>query len=421
MPPQAGEPAPQIEAAVTEDAAAGVQPALHRRQPDDRLERRPRREGAAQRLVGQRSTLIVGQGAIDLGRDARHEQVGIERGRRHHGQDIAVANVHDDDAARLLAEHLQRALLDVVVQRKHHLGPLNRWTRSGDVLGHDAAARIDLDPLAAFDAAQILIQRLFNALSADTETGVEQDGRRLFALVADRLHVAVRHLGHIAHHMGVGAAVRIVAGLVHVSHDAGQFSRVQIDLGELLPGQVALDRDRRETRRGVDVADDGATALQGVRQQLTQQVQRLVQILGLVANDQDAEAGPVPGDDHAVAVLDQAARRRHLAEVELVARRQGGELFRLEELQMRQASDQGQPAHDRRPAQQHGAPQEGALPLVHVGKEDMRFAAHRNRTSASSKRSINQSASGKSRSVGIICPITASRLGAFPRLPRVTK
>ncbi|MND86098.1 hypothetical protein D3C80_780500 [compost metagenome] len=384
------------------------------------LKGRAGRESAVDRLVQQRLALIIGQRAIDFGRHARDEQIGIERRRRHHGQDVAVAHVHDHTAAGLLAEDLQRALLDVVVQRQHDLRPLHRRARSGDVLGHDAAASVHLDAVAASDAAQIQIKRLFNALTADAEAGVEQDRRRVLAPIADGLDVAIRHLGHIADHMGVGAAMGIVAGLVHVGHDAGQVGGVQIDPGELLPGQVALDRHRREARGRVDLADDGAAALQGVGQQLPQQVQGLIQVLGLVAHDQDPEAGPVAGDDDAVAVLDQATRRRDQAEVELVVGCEGGVLLGLDHLKLGQAAGQGGDPQRRPAAQQQGAAQEGALPLIDVGKEDGRFAAHRKRTSASSNRSISQSASGNSSRVGITCPATASTLGALPTSISVT-
>ena len=402
MPPQAGEATAQEEAAVADDAAIGVPAALHRRQAHDRLERRTGRESAAQRLVEQRTPLIIGQRPIDLRRHARHEQVGVEGRRRHHGQDVAVAHIHDHAAAGLLAEDFQRAVLDVVVQGQHDLGALNGGLGAGDVLGDHATARIHLDPLAARFAAQVGVQRLLDALTTNAEARVEQDGRRLLALVADRLDVAVRDLGHIADHMGVGAAERIVAGLVHVGHDAGQFGGVQIDLRELLPGQVALDRNRREARGGVDFADQGAPPFQSVRQQLAQKVQGLIQILGLVAHDQDAEAGPVAGDDDAVAILDQAPRRRHQAEVELVVGGKGGVFLGLDDLKLRQTPHQGRRPQRHPPAQQEGAPQEGTLPLVHVREEDMGFAAHRNRTSASSNRWISQSARGKSSSVGTI-------------------
>ena len=216
--------------------------------------------------------------------------------------------------------------------------------------------------------------------------------------------------------MGEGAAERIVAGLVHVGHDAGQFVGVLVDLGEFFPGQVALDRHRVELGRGVDVTDDGPSALQGIGQQPAQQVQRLVQILGLVTDHQHPETGPVAGDDHAVAVLDQAARRRDHAEVELVLRRQGRIFLGLDDLKLGQPPHQGRDPQGRQPAEHEGAAQEGALALVDVGEEDGGFAAHRNRISPSSNRSSIQSAIGYRIRVGRIWPIRARIAGGLPAL-----
>ena len=195
--------------------------------------------------------------------------------------------------------------------------------------------------------------------------------------------------------------MRVVAGLVHVSHHAGQFIGVEVDLGELLPRQVALDRDGREARGGIDVADDAPAAFERVGDQLAQKVERLVQILGLVANHQHTETGPVAGDDHAVAVADDAARGRNQTEVELAGGGEGGVFLGLDDLQLAEARGQAQYAQPGQTAQHEGAPQEGALPLIDVRKEDRGFA-HRNRTSPSSNRWIRRSASGKIRSVGTI-------------------
>ena len=213
--------------------------------------------------------------------------------------------------------------------------------------------------------------------------------------------------------MGKGPAERVVAGLVHVGHDARKLVRIQVDAGELLPGQVALDRDRREARGGVDVADDRPAPVHGVRQQPTEQVERLVQILGLVAHHQHPETGAVAGNDHAVAVEDPPARRRHQTEVELVVRRHGGVLAGLDDLKLGQTTGQGQTTERGQAAEHKGAPQEGALSLIDVREEDGGFGAHRNLTSPSSKRSIIRSANGKSSRVGTIWPIRDSRLGGF--------
>ena len=213
--------------------------------------------------------------------------------------------------------------------------------------------------------------------------------------------------------MGESATERVVTGLVHVGHDPRQLVGIQVDAGELLPGQVALDRDRRKARGGVDVADDGPAPVQGIRQQPTQQVERLVQVLGLVAHHQHPETWAVAGDDHAVAVEDATARRGHQSEVEPVVRRHGGVLAGLDDLKLGQSAGQGQSAQGGQAAQHEGAAQEGALALIDVREEDRGFRAHRNLTSPSSNRSIIQLANGKRSRVGTTWPIRERMLGGL--------
>src|SRR5690606_28547762 len=124
--------------------------------------------------------------------------------------------------------------------------------------------------------------------------------------------------------------------------------------------------------------------------------------------------GPVAGDDHALAVKDAAARRRDEAEIELVVDRQGGVFARLNHLKLAQAAAQRQQPQGRGAAQQEGAAQERALALIDVRKEDRRFAAHRKRTSPSSKRSSIQPTTGNRARVGTTCQNRAKRLGALP-------
>ena len=414
MPPPASlHPVAGAIRAAAEDRLIRIDTRLQQGQGRRRLEGRSRWEGPVQRLVQQRLALIVGQGAIGLARHAPDEQIGIERRCRHHAQDVAVAHIHDHAGARLVAEHLQRPVLNVGVQRQDDFLARHSGSGTADVLGDHPSARIHLDPITSRLAAQRRIQRLFDALAADAEAGIEQQGRRLLALVADRLDVPIRNLGHIADDVRERSAERVVARLVHIDHHAGQFVGVLIDLGELLPGQVALDRHRVELGRRIDVADDGAPPLQRVGQHTPQKIQRLVQILGFVAHHQHPETGAIAGDDDAVAVLDQAARRRDHAKVELVLRRQGRIFLSLHDLQLAQPSDQRGDPQRRRPAQHEGAPQEGPLTLIHIGKEDGGLAAHRNRISPSSNRSSIQLAIGNSSSVGTTCPTSGRIAGAF--------
>lgn len=163
----------------------------------------------------------------------------------------------------------------------------------------------------------------------------------------------------------------------------------------LLTGTVELGR-------GVDVADDGAAAFQGVGKQPTQQVQGLVQVLGFVAHHQHSETGAVAGDDDAVAILDQAPRRRNHAEVELVLRREGRILLSLHDLELGQPPYKRRHAEGRQAAEHEGAPQERALSFIDVG-EKMEGSPligseclHRRTAQASSQRPDKAGGSGRS-------------------------
>ncbi len=159
---------------------------------------------------------------------------------------------------------------------------------------------------------------------------------------------------------------------------------MQVDLGKLFPGQIAFDRNRREAGGRVNFADNRPPTLQCIGQQATQQVQCLVQILGLVTHHQHAEARPVARNRHPVTVFDQTTRRRHQTEIELVTGRKRGILLGLEQLQLRQSAHQQTHAGKGCAPEDNGTAQEQGLPFVDVGKEQLRFAAHRNLTSLSS-------------------------------------
>src|SRR5690606_33752912 len=117
------------------------------------------------------------------GRHAADEQVRVERRRRDHAQDVAVADIHDDTAAGFLAEDFEGAVLDVGVEGENDILARDRRTGAADVLGDDATTGVHLDPIAAGLAAQVEIESLLHALPPDPEPRiVEQLGDLLAAL-----------------------------------------------------------------------------------------------------------------------------------------------------------------------------------------------------------------------------------------------
>ena len=408
------DPPAEIVAAVAGDDPTGIQPLEHRRHADDRLEGRAGRVRPRNRLVEQRVTLVVAPRAVDGAGHAGHEQVRVERRRRSHAQDVARPAVNGDRRAGILAEHLQRQILGVGVQREDHLLAGNRRLRAVLVLAPDAALGVDFHPMIAWRSPQLGVQRALQALTADAEARMVEDRRRLLAFFPHRLDVAVRDLGHIADRMGETAAEGIEANVVHRGQHARQFVHEQADAGELLPGEVRLHRDRRETWRRIDLANDTPTAFLGLGQQARDQIERGVQVGRGVPHDRDGEAGAIARHHDAVAVRDPAARRDLEPVIEPVGGRRRRIAPLVDQLQVRETGAENAKAQQAAAAQQEGAPQERALPLVDLAEIDLGPFAHRNLRSPSSKRSMSQLAAGNMSTVGRIWKNRAIRLGGLP-------
>ncbi len=173
--------------------------------------------------------------------------------------------------------------------------------------------------------------------------------------------------------MREGAAVIVGAHLVHIGDDTRNIGVVEADLGKILPRQVGGDDGRGRALVLVDVAQDTAARGLGLRQDVGDLVQRVVDVLDLVGLDQHAEARPVSGNQLAVAVDDLAARRRHQTEVELVAGRQLLVLAALQDLKVNQAAGQGKQAERHHAAHDEGAAIERPLTFVDIVKDDRGF------------------------------------------------
>ncbi len=288
-------------------------------------------------------------------------------------------HVHHHGAAGIVLEHVDGALLDIGVDGQHHFLAGLGGDGTVGILAHHHAGGVDLDPLAAGIAAQLLVIGLFDALLADAEgrivqqLGVERRRivRRIFVI-----QVLLRRLGDIADDVRERAAVIVGAHLVHVGDDARNIGGVEADLGEILPRQVGRNDGRHRPLVLVDVAQDTPPRRLGLRQDVGDLIQRVVDVLDLVGLDQHAEAGPVAGDQLAVAVDDIAARRRHQAKVELVAGGQLAVLAPLQHLQVDQPAGQGEQAERHYAAHDEGAAIERSLTLIDVCKDDGRFGGH---------------------------------------------
>ncbi len=193
-------------------------------------------------LVEQRIVIVLRIEPVDVGRDSRNEQVGIEARRRSHAQDLPGFDVHHHRRAGFLAEDVDGALLDVGVERQGDVLAGHRRDRAFRILALDLAGRGDLDLLAAGLAAQVLVVGLFDALLADAEAGIVQqlvEGGIGVGIVAFGVQFLLRYLRDIADDVAEGPAIVVGAHLAHVGDHARDVVGVEADAREIVPVQVA--------------------------------------------------------------------------------------------------------------------------------------------------------------------------------------
>ncbi len=353
---------------------------LQRGEGDHGLEGRAGRIVGRERLVEQRLAVVFRQRLIFRPGQPLDEGVGVEAGRRGQAQDVAGAAIHHHRRAALLAEHLQRPVLDIGVEGQADRRAGGRRDIAVRILPDHAALDVHLHLARPGLAAQIEVVGFLDPLLADAEAGIEHDRIGVGAGLADVLGV---DLGHIADHVGEGAAKGIDPHLAHVGGDAGKLRRPDVDAGELLPAHV-LHHGHRRLARGVgDIVGQAVAAGLVHGHQLGKVLDDRIDIGVLVAGQKQAEGRAVGRQHHAVAVEDQAPGRRREPILELVLVREHLVAAGFQDLQMGQARAEHRQPRARHAAEQEGAPVEQRLALVHLVKIDRRFD-HRKRTSWSS-------------------------------------
>ena len=300
-------------------AHAAVEPC----QRQQRLERGARRHAAQHQAVEQRPRGIAGQALVVGVGDAVDEQVGVERGQAHHGQHLAGARVERDRRALLPAEGRHHRALQVQVDAQAQVGAgLGRHHA-------DAAQRATLDVglhlLVADPPAQLLV---VGALQAGAPGLREQ---HLVAPVA--LHVALVGATDIADHVREQVAVQVAAG--EVGHDlhAGKTPAVDREPRHLFVAHALLEGDRAEPAHALARAVEARDLLLAQAHHRRQAFKHRGQVAGLLRGDVDAVGGHVVGQQPALAVVDQPARRHHRARLDAVGFRQPRVLVVIHHLQ----------------------------------------------------------------------------------------
>src|SRR5205823_4220639 len=168
-----------------------------------------------------------------------------------------------------------------------------------------AAERIHLHLLVTGVAAQVLVEALLEARLAD------QVAAHVVAVVLREL--ALAHLADVAEEMRGERPERIVAFRRDPQRDTGQVELVRLERDHSLPVDVAAEHDALVV---LAVASGGAYPLVEPRLLLAEVPGKGPQDLApaltrILGHEDDVERGAVVDQDLAVAVVDDAPRRRH--------------------------------------------------------------------------------------------------------------
>ena len=290
-----------------EDGALPVgDPGVQARQPDKRLHRGAGRVAALQGAVEQRVVQVFPVAGVVLVGDAVDEQVGVEHRAADERQHAAVAGVDGHHRAAPVAEGFVGGPLHVHIQ-----GQAQVFTGHRRLLLQHAqypAAGVGFHLTVTHLAVQaVLVVALHAAAPIVVGAGV-------IALLGEGHAVQVFRVEpvHVAQHVGKQLAVGVVAHRVGGHAHARQPVLVHGDAGDFVLAEAPAQRDRvpgpaRPLQALVEAFD--VVAFQ--RHQLVDLAQGPLQVGNLLDDHFHGEVRPVGGENFAVAVGDQAARRRH--------------------------------------------------------------------------------------------------------------
>ncbi len=340
-------------------------PFFQRRQRHGHLERRAWRVPPLNGTVVQRPVLVGGQRCPGGAVDARRKGVRVVGWTAGEPEHVAVRRIEHDSSAVEVADRVERILdrsLDVEIDGQLQplaLGRTNLLERP-----HFTPGAVDDDPLRTVLAHQQRVVDLLDTRLPDDVAALQVGGTG---------HLRVADFADIAEKM-CGERFGVLTGR-HLLHD---------DVGEFARKAAGGDRCHLGQRR---VLDDGDRAVRGLAavtlndvahrpfleaEDLRQQPDRTVEVLGLLADDRDAVGVAVLDENLAVAVEEHAARGAQRQRALVVVRCHLLEAVVLHDLQVPEADGQD-------PEQHHGEvledaqPESDALPfLVKCHQENTR-------------------------------------------------
>ena len=238
---------------------------------------------------------------VGLGQ-AHGELVGVERGPRDHGENLAGVRVHGDQCAVLAFHHLLRHALQIEVDGEPQV--LARLGKLLSKLADFLAVAVDDDIARAVHAAQQGVVGLFHAGFSDYVAG-------LVEVELGAVQVLLGDLAHVADQVGREAVARVEAALVVDGLQFGQLVAMGLDEGLLILGNVLLQRDGLVLGLAGIASQSSLNLLDGKVQAAGDERNVGLEVFDLVAQQVAGDRGVVIDQDAAFAVEDLAARGAH--------------------------------------------------------------------------------------------------------------
>ena len=315
------------------------------------------RVGALQRAVVERSARVALQRAVVLGADALDEGVRVEAGLAHQRQHLAALRIDGGDGAVEIAQRQFGDVLQLGVEGEIEIAA---W-RAGALFqfAQRPAAGVGLDDARAGRAAQVVLVALLDAELADL----------VDALVQALVELGVVGLGdaaHITHHVARRRAHCVGTRKSGCDVHALEGEAVQLETRDLLGIEVGAQRHAAVARRLADAVLEARDVAGGEAHHRRELFEQGVHVLHLLARHFQIEGRPVLRQQRAVAVVDQAAHRRHRHHAHAVVVGAGAEVVVLQHLQVGEPRQQQQDHQQQCDARHQHAAGEVALLLVEI-------------------------------------------------------
>ena len=288
----------------------GDEPRLQTGHAHERLDGGAGRVYALYGAVEQGHVQGIAQGGIVLAADAIDEQVGVEPGRGHQGQHPAGARVDRHHGAAAVAQRLGGGALDADVEIQDQVGAGNRVVS----LQHPQhpAVGIGFHILVAHFPVQDVLVILLHPHLANVESA------SIIGLIQLQ-DLALVDPADITQGVGKQLAMGVVAQQLGVHHHAGQAKAIHRQPRLFRLRQAKTQRHRLVGSPALELLGEIHDVAVADGKQLLQALQGRIQVGHLLADNGQHVTGTVVGQQHAVAIKDEAALGRQRLQLHPVA------------------------------------------------------------------------------------------------------